>query len=72
MEAAKFIALPVNNCEHFAYYVLYGLNFVFSQAVIFGGKGLGAEVISKLQPRSRERRQLSVFYEAADLLRAAE
>jgi hypothetical protein len=47
MEAAKY-SIAVNNCEHFANYVLYGLNLSSQQSLWW--KGLGAEVISKLQP----------------------
>lgn len=47
MEAAKY-SIAVNNCEHFANYVLYGLN-LSSQKNLWW-KSLGAEVISILQP----------------------
>lgn len=47
MAAAKY-SIAVNNCEHFANYVLYGLNLSSQQHTWW--KGLGAEVISLLQP----------------------
>lgn len=47
MEAAKY-SIAINNCEHFANYVAYGLNLSSQQNLWW--KGLGAEVISKLQP----------------------
>jgi len=47
MAAAKYNVL-VNNCEHFANYVLHGLNLSSQQHL--WRKNLGANVISLLQP----------------------
>lgn len=47
MEVAKY-NICLNNCEHFANYVLHGLNFSSQQHVWW--KALGASVISFLQP----------------------
>jgi hypothetical protein len=47
MSAAKY-SMTVNNCEHFANYVLYGINLSSQQHVWW--KYLGAEIISLLQP----------------------
>ncbi len=46
--AAATYNISLNNCEHFANYVLYGLNFSSQQHVWW--KSLGANVISILQP----------------------
>jgi hypothetical protein len=40
--------ISLNNCEHFANYVLHGLNFSSQQHVWW--KSLGSSVISSLQP----------------------
>jgi hypothetical protein len=47
MEVAKY-NISLNNCEHFANYVLHGLNFSSQQYVWW--KNLGSVVISLLQP----------------------
>lgn len=47
MSVAKY-SIAVNNCEHFANYVLYGINLSSQQHTWW--KALGAEVISRLQP----------------------
>jgi hypothetical protein len=47
MAAAKY-SIAVNNCEHFANYVLHGINLSSQQHLWW--KCLGAEVISLLQP----------------------
>lgn len=47
MSVAKY-NIAVNNCEHFANYVLYGINFSSQQHTWW--KCLGAEIISLLQP----------------------
>lgn len=47
MQAAQY-SIAINNCEHFANYVIYGLNLSSQQNLWW--KNLGAEVISKLQP----------------------
>lgn len=47
MSVAKY-SIAVNNCEHFANYVLYGINLSSQQHTWW--KCLGAEVISLLQP----------------------
>lgn len=47
MAVAKY-NIAVNNCEHFANYVLYGINLSSQQHIWW--KCLGAEVISLLQP----------------------
>ncbi|OKH46210.1 hypothetical protein NIES30_17605 [Phormidium tenue NIES-30] len=46
MAAAQY-SIAVNNCEHFANYVLYGINLSSQQHTWW--KDLGAEVISRLQ-----------------------
>ncbi len=46
MSAAKY-SIAVNNCEHFANYVLYGINLSSQQHTWW--KCLGAEAISRLQ-----------------------
>lgn len=52
MSVAKY-SIAVNNCEHFANYVLYGINLSSQQHTWW--KCLGAEVISLLQPVQRVR-----------------
>ncbi|MCU0565789.1 MAG: lecithin retinol acyltransferase family protein [Oculatellaceae cyanobacterium Prado106] len=47
MAASKY-SIAVNNCEHFANYVLHGINFSSQQHTWW--KSLGAEVICFLQP----------------------
>jgi hypothetical protein len=47
IEVARY-NISINNCEHFANYVLHGLNFSSQQHVWW--KSLGASVISYLQP----------------------
>jgi hypothetical protein len=47
MSVAKY-SIAVNNCEHFANYVLYGINLSSQQHTWW--KCLGAEIISLLQP----------------------
>ncbi|PZV07296.1 MAG: hypothetical protein DCF22_22260 [Leptolyngbya sp.] len=47
MSVAKY-SIAVNNCEHFANYVLHGINLSSQQHTWW--KCLGAEVISLLQP----------------------
>jgi hypothetical protein len=47
MEVAKY-HISLNNCEHFANYVLHGLNFSSQQYVCW--KNLGSVIISLLQP----------------------
>ena len=47
MAAAQY-SIAINNCEHFANYVLYGINLSSQQHTWW--KDLGAEVISRLQP----------------------
>jgi hypothetical protein len=47
MAAARY-NLSLNNCEHFANYVLHGLNFSSQKQVWW--KSLGASVIRTLQP----------------------
>jgi len=47
MSVAKY-SIAVNNCEHFANYVLYGINLSSQQHTWW--KCLGAEAISLLQP----------------------
>lgn len=46
IEVAKY-NISINNCEHFANYVIYGLNLSSQQNLWW--KSLGANVISKLQ-----------------------
>jgi hypothetical protein len=67
MEAVKY-SIAVNNCEHFANYVLYGLNFSSQQNLWW--KGLGADIISKLQPvqRKGENYQSFMRQQIAELL----
>jgi Lecithin retinol acyltransferase len=53
----KFMAvaqynISLNNCEHFANYVLYGLNFSSQQYVWW--KNLGSSAVSFLQPTQSE------------------
>jgi hypothetical protein len=47
MAVAKY-SIVVNNCEHFANYVLYGINLSSQQHTWW--KCLGAEAIGLLQP----------------------
>ncbi|MFM2430527.1 MAG: hypothetical protein RLZZ511_1740 [Cyanobacteriota bacterium] len=47
MSAASY-SIAINNCEHFANYVLYGINLSSQQHTWW--KYLGAEIISFLQP----------------------
>ncbi len=47
MSVAKY-SIATNNCEHFANYVLYGINLSSQQHTEW--KCLGAEVVSLLQP----------------------
>jgi Lecithin retinol acyltransferase len=47
ISAAKY-NIAINNCEHFANYVLYGINLSSQQHIWW--KGLSADVISLLQP----------------------
>jgi len=47
MAVAKY-SIAVNNCEHFANYVLHGINFSSQQNTWW--KCLGAEVVRLLQP----------------------
>ena len=47
IKAARY-SIAVNNCEHFAHYVLYGLNI--SRQTSAWWNGFGAEVIALLQP----------------------
>lgn len=52
MLSARY-SIAVNNCEHFANYVLYGINLSSQQYTWW--KCLGAEVISFLQPVQSKR-----------------
>lgn len=67
MAAAKY-SIAVNNCEHFANYVLYGLNFSSQQHTWW--KELGAEVLSRLQPTQGRGANYQSFMrqQVADLL----
>jgi hypothetical protein len=58
MSVAKY-SIAVNNCEHFANYVLYGINLSSQQHAWW--KCLGAEVISLLQPVQTERDNYNSF-----------
>ncbi len=58
MQAAKY-SIAVNNCEHFANYILYGINLSSQQHMWW--KCLGAEVINLLQPVQRVRDNYSSF-----------
>jgi hypothetical protein len=51
MAAAQY-SISLNNCEHFANYVLHGLNFSSQQYVWW--KNLGSSAISFLQPTQSE------------------
>jgi hypothetical protein len=69
----RFIAvirydISLNNCEHFANYVLHGLNFSSQQHVWW--KSLGASVISFLQPTQsvRENYHSHVCNQIAEVL----
>jgi hypothetical protein len=46
--AAAQYSMAVNNCEHFANYILYGINFSSQRHLWW--KYLGAEIIALLQP----------------------
>lgn len=67
MQAAKY-SIAVNNCEHFANYVLHGINLSSQQHMWW--KCLGAEVISLLQPVQGVRDNYSSFIgqQAAEIL----
>lgn len=56
MQAARY-SIAVNNCEHFANYVLHGLNI--SHQVSDWWKELGAEVIAMLQPTQTRSENIS-------------
>ncbi|MFB2836799.1 hypothetical protein [Floridanema evergladense] len=47
MAVAKY-SIAINNCEHFANYVLHGINLSSQQNTWW--KCLGAEIVSRLQP----------------------
>lgn len=67
MQAAKY-SIAINNCEHFANYILYGINLSSQQHTWW--KGLGAEVLSLLQPVQGVRDNYSNFIgqQAAEVL----
>ena len=67
MLVAKY-NIAVNNCEHFANYVLHGINLSFQQYMWW--KYLGAEVISLLQPVQNVRDNYNSFInqQIADVL----
>lgn len=67
MQAVKY-SITVNNCEHFANYILYGINLSSQQHTWW--KSLGAEVISLLQPVQGVRDNYSSFIgqQAAEIL----
>lgn len=67
MQAAKY-SIAVNNCEHFANYILYGINLSSQQHTWW--KYLGAEVISLLQPVQGVKDNYSSFIgqQAAEIL----
>jgi hypothetical protein len=58
MSAAQY-SMAVNNCEHFANYVLYGINFSSQRHLWW--KCLGAEIISLLQPVQSVRENYNDF-----------
>lgn len=55
MMVAKY-SIAINNCEHFANYVLHGINISTQQHVWW--KGLSAEVISSLLPVNSKRKNI--------------
>ena len=61
-------SISVNNCEHFANYVLYGINFSSQQHIWW--KSLGAEIIESLQPTQSNRENYNRFIceQAANVL----
>ncbi|HEY9880304.1 MAG TPA: hypothetical protein V6D29_17745 [Leptolyngbyaceae cyanobacterium] len=67
MAAARY-SIAVNNCEHFANYVLHGINLSSQQYTWW--KALGAEVISVLQPVQSKRGNYSslICQQLADTL----
>lgn len=67
MQAVKY-DMAINNCEHFANYVLHGINLSSQQHTWW--KCLGAEVISLLQPVQGVRDNYSSFIgqQAAEIL----
>ena len=67
MQAAKY-SIAVNNCEHFANYVLHSINLSSQQHMWW--KSLGAEVINLLQPVQGVRDNYSSFIgqQAAEIL----
>lgn len=67
MAAARY-SIAINNCEHFANYVLHGINLSSQQHVWW--KALGSEVLSLLQPVQSKRENYSslVCQQLADTL----
>lgn len=63
-------SIAVNNCEHFANYVLHGINLSSQQYIWW--KALGSEVLSLLQPVQTKRENYSslVCQQLADALNA--
>jgi hypothetical protein len=47
LRASRY-SVAIHNCEHFAHYVLHGINFSSQQNTTW--KSLGAEVLAALQP----------------------
>lgn len=58
MATARY-SIAFNNCEHFANYVLHGLNLSSQQHVWW--KNLGSEIISFLQPTQSQRENLNTY-----------
>ena len=58
MSVAKY-SIAINNCEHFANYVLHGINISSQQHTWW--KSLGADVISLLQPAQSVQDNYSSF-----------
>lgn len=67
MSVAKY-SIAINNCEHFANYVLYGINLSSQQHTWW--KCLGAEIINLLQPVQgvRDNHNSFLSQQIADLL----
>jgi hypothetical protein len=67
MSVAKY-SIAINNCEHFANYVLYGINLSSQQHTWW--KCLGAEIISFLQPVQgiRDNHNSFISQQIADVL----
>lgn len=68
--SATRYSIPVNNCEHFANYVLYGINLSSQEHIWW--KFLGAEVIGLLQPVQgvRDNQNSFIGQQVAEVLNA--